>query len=185
MTDAWAAIVAAIAAGVFGIGGTFAGIYVGRRGVTDQAVVEHGQWLRGQRQEAYLLLLDAWDAAVRDAKGIVETWDERERWMDDHGETENFHQAIAMAVDAIETPLRKPLERAHLLGPEAVENAVEDMANHVEELREYLDQQADASYPFDRQWARWPVLETAGQRCRMKLVAAAKGALRPSPTPGG
>ncbi|WP_345656587.1 hypothetical protein [Streptomyces siamensis] len=48
MSEAWAAIIAAVAAGVFGIAGILTGIVAGRRQTVDQATVEHGQWLRGQ-----------------------------------------------------------------------------------------------------------------------------------------
>ncbi|MFF7335412.1 hypothetical protein [Streptomyces sp. NPDC008150] len=61
MNEAWAAIIAAVAAGVFGIAGILLGIVVGRRQTVDQATVEHGQWLRGQRQQAYADVLTKWD----------------------------------------------------------------------------------------------------------------------------
>ncbi|MEU9900749.1 hypothetical protein ACIBCS_36155 [Streptomyces phaeochromogenes] len=67
MNEAWAAVVA-VAAGVFALAG---GYYGSRR----QADVEHGQWQRGQRQEAYLALLDAWDAAMRKLTDIAADWD--------------------------------------------------------------------------------------------------------------
>lgn len=57
MGEQWATIMAAVIA----VCGVPVGILVGRWQVTDQAAVEHGQWLRGQRQEAYIALLDAWD----------------------------------------------------------------------------------------------------------------------------
>ncbi|MFE2821919.1 hypothetical protein [Streptomyces sp. NPDC059271] len=68
MSEAWAAIIAAVAAGFFGIGGILTGIIVGRRQTTDQATVEHGQWLRGQRQAAYTEALAAWDAFEAEAE---------------------------------------------------------------------------------------------------------------------
>ncbi|MFB7337513.1 hypothetical protein ACFC00_38790 [Streptomyces adustus] len=63
MTEAWGAVVAAVAAGVFGIAGAFMGLYVGRRQTIDQADVEHGHWLRGQRCEAYVAYLSAYEDA--------------------------------------------------------------------------------------------------------------------------
>ncbi|WP_367324743.1 hypothetical protein [Streptomyces sp. HUAS ZL42] len=48
MGEQWGTVVAAL----IGVGGVFGGIFLGRRQVTDQAAVEHGQWLRGQRREA-------------------------------------------------------------------------------------------------------------------------------------
>lgn len=64
MTEGWGMIVAAA---VTVIGMVTAGVIAfraGRRQVTDQAAVEHGQWLRGQRQQAYAEFLTAWDQAV-------------------------------------------------------------------------------------------------------------------------
>ena len=52
--------------------GVLAGIYVGRWQVTHQARVEHGQWLRGQRQEAYVALLGVWDTCVKDFQEMVD-----------------------------------------------------------------------------------------------------------------
>ncbi|MFF7329700.1 hypothetical protein [Streptomyces sp. NPDC008150] len=68
MTEAWAAIIAAIAGGVLGIGGTLAGVVTSRRQTVDQATVEHGQWLRGQRQTAYTETLAAWDTFLGEAQ---------------------------------------------------------------------------------------------------------------------
>lgn len=59
MSESWGMLAAAIAAGLLGIGGVLLGLVVGRRQVSDQAQVEHGQWLRGQRMEAYLEFLRA------------------------------------------------------------------------------------------------------------------------------
>ncbi|MFJ6691658.1 hypothetical protein [Streptomyces sp. NPDC091294] len=66
MDQGWAAVVAAIAAGVFGITGALCGIVVGRRQAADQATVEHGHWLREQRLQAYTDLLAAWDETVHE-----------------------------------------------------------------------------------------------------------------------
>lgn len=75
MSEAWAAIVAAVAAGLFGIGGILTGIIVGRRQTTDQATVEHGQWLRGQRQTAYTEALAAWDVFEVEAEAFWERYE--------------------------------------------------------------------------------------------------------------
>ncbi|MEV6379027.1 hypothetical protein AB0M31_06345 [Streptomyces sp. NPDC051773] len=73
MNEAWGAVVAAAAAGVFGVGGVLAGIYVGRRQTTDQAQVEHEQWLRGQRREAYIAFLAVFDRANKQVDEVTES----------------------------------------------------------------------------------------------------------------
>ncbi|MBQ0850369.1 hypothetical protein J8N05_19470 [Streptomyces sp. BH-SS-21] len=77
MSDAWAAVIAAVAAGVFGIAGAFAGLFVGHRQTAGEAHVEHRQWLRDQRQQAYLQLYNAWDAAIKDLRAYQFEWPDR------------------------------------------------------------------------------------------------------------
>lgn len=55
---------ATVVAAFIGVVGGLAGVYIGRWQVRAEAVVEHEQWLRGQRREAYTALLAAWDASV-------------------------------------------------------------------------------------------------------------------------
>lgn len=82
MDQGWAAIWAGIAALVgAGVGGGFAvwGAAIGgrkaveaaRQQVKDQAVTEHGHWLREQRQEAYLAFLRTLDGILT-ASGMVD-----------------------------------------------------------------------------------------------------------------
>lgn len=66
MDQGWAALIAAIAAGIFVLGGAWIGFLGGRRQTADQAAVEHAQWLRGQRQEAYIKFLEEWERALAD-----------------------------------------------------------------------------------------------------------------------
>ncbi|GEK04453.1 hypothetical protein [Streptomyces sp. 1-11] len=77
------AVVAAIAAGVFGIAGALTSILVGRRQTTDQAAVEYGQRLRGQRQEAFANYFKAWDKTHQQFEDIAEN-------IDEHTSRENF-----------------------------------------------------------------------------------------------
>ncbi|MFG2125363.1 hypothetical protein [Streptomyces sp. NPDC048710] len=63
-----------------GLAGTFGVAYVGyhgtRRQTADQASIEHGQWLRGRRQEGYTALFPAWDAAGKELRDFQWGWEE-------------------------------------------------------------------------------------------------------------
>lgn len=184
MSSEWAAVVAAAAAGVFGIGGTLAGMLVGRRHVTDQATVEHGQWLRGQRQEAYVLFLDRWDAAVDALQEIAAGWDERERRMGEYGQDDEFQDAIAAAAAVAADVVTAPLERAYLLGPGPVEAAVEAADTALDELSAFLIRKAGSSGSNGGDWSPWLSLLTQAQNARRQFVQAAKHTLQEAPRPG-
>lgn len=76
MDQGWAAIIAAIVAGAAALGGIGIGLIVGRRQLADQTAVEHGQWLRSQRQEAYLAFLDEFDRIMATGHEFWEGIDE-------------------------------------------------------------------------------------------------------------
>lgn len=181
MSSEWAAVVAAVAAGVFGIGGTLAGMLVGRRQVTDQAKVEHGQWLRGQRQEAYVLFLDRWDAAVHALEETVASWDDRMQWLDQHGgDIHEFEEALVAAAAGVTAPL----ERAYLLGPGPVEAAVEAAGTALHKLSDFLMRTAGSSGSSGGDWSQWLSLLTQAQGARRQFVQAAKHTLQAAPRPG-
>jgi hypothetical protein len=186
VNEPWAAIVAAIAAGFFGIGGTFAGLYVGRRQTTDQADVEHGQWLRGQRQEAYLNLLEAWDDAMQEIDSIVYAWEGQ--LYGDHDwrrQDDGFSGLINASVARVRKSLDRPLGRAHLLGPERVEAAVDGLRGAVDAVAVFLNGVAvkeDQAGPED--WEPWEGVLSGAQEARQGLVAAAKAVLDTAPRPG-
>lgn len=71
MTEAWGIVIAAIIA----VAGTVVGYFAGRRQVRDQALVEHEQWLRAQRQEAYYTFLTEFDEVVSEALRICDRAD--------------------------------------------------------------------------------------------------------------
>ncbi|MFD3381299.1 MULTISPECIES: hypothetical protein [unclassified Streptomyces] len=182
MNEAWAAVVAAVAAGVFALAG---GYYGSRRQTTDQADVEHGQWQRGQRQEAYLALLDAWDAAVRRLTDLAGDWEHQL-----YGEAEQragaeFSDVIAARTGRITADLKRPMERVHLLGPPTVEDAVAGLRTAIEPVAEHLVRMAvkeDRAAPED--WEPWDSLLEQAESARAVLAAEAKAAQRVSPRPG-
>ena len=117
--------VGVIATGVFGIAGTLAGMYVGRRQMTDQAQVEHGQWLRGQRQEAYVQFLNAWEEALTQYRGDAEDWYSQTAeipFYEGDGE-DAMLESVANDTQQALARVQPFLERVQILGPNRVEQA--------------------------------------------------------------
>ncbi|CAM5553100.1 hypothetical protein SBADM41S_11256 [Streptomyces badius] len=88
------------------------GFRAGRQQVKDQAQVEHEQWLRGQRQEAYADFLAAWDAAYAALKQEVTRTAEHWETMATHDldvdfDEDDLEHAHAVAVVAMR-PMRRP-----------------------------------------------------------------------------
>ncbi|MCX4451590.1 hypothetical protein [Streptomyces sp. NBC_01789] len=124
MWEQWGTVVAAL----IGFGGVFVGLLIGRRQVTDQAKVEHEQWLRGQRQEAYTRLLDDWETAVRAMNEVIDD-EERHRRAEERGH--DWDTEIVPAIrEAVAQPWRqvwRSVERVELLGPPAAVRAAFNM----------------------------------------------------------
>ncbi|MFD7403332.1 hypothetical protein ACFV7R_11795 [Streptomyces sp. NPDC059866] len=184
MNEAWAAIIAAIAAGVFGIGGAYVGLIAGRRQTADQAHVEHGQWLRGQRQEAYLAFLDAWDAAIRDLQQFQNGWDDMVQEAREYGELPGPSETAEEKLTEVWTAVRVRLERAELLGPQAVDLAVRGIEDAFRQLREELMEQADREPPW-ADWERWNRVLGKAFVARGNFQVAAMQTLRTPPSPVG
>ncbi|QIY60391.1 hypothetical protein HEP85_38565 [Streptomyces sp. RPA4-2] len=136
MNEAWGAVVAAVAAGVFGVGGALLGIYVGRKQTTDQAHVEHEQWLRGQRREAYIAYLASWDEVhtklfdiMRDLPILLDpaTY-----------ENDEFEEFFTTTVDPPFGGMLRAMETVELLGPERVVSAARKASDGILELRMFL-----------------------------------------------
>ncbi|MFI0243049.1 hypothetical protein [Streptomyces sp. NPDC016845] len=124
MSESWGTVAAAVAAGLLGIGGVLLGLIVGRRQVSDQAQVEHGQWLRGQRVEAYLELLRAWDTALSAIGDLQEDWDqERDATIENVGAgglAERMRELVVERVNAPLTDAQGAAERVLLVAPPPV-----------------------------------------------------------------
>ncbi|MEU2489614.1 hypothetical protein ACN6K8_001555 [[Kitasatospora] papulosa] len=118
--------------GSIGLVGVLAGIYVGRWQVTHQARVEHGQWLRAQRQEAQLALLDAWVTCMTQFQEMVD----RDQVQVEHHMAETYEgdgwaaseDRIWRQTESLSQPARNALERVELLGPENVDTACSQLA---------------------------------------------------------
>jgi hypothetical protein len=182
MGEQWATLVAAS----IGVLGVLAGIYVGRRQTIDQARIEHGQWLRGQRQEAYVALLDAWDTRVKEFQEMVddtrvaiyyhliETY-EGDVW-------EESEQSIWSRTNAISRPAQRAIERVELLGPKGVDEACSQLARALKTLGEATRVKAGTE--------TWPDLTVCGkaweqaEAARAVFLVTSRSATRTAPAPG-
>ncbi|MEH0402873.1 hypothetical protein ACFY7V_03540 [[Kitasatospora] papulosa] len=124
MWEQWGTVVGAL----IGFGGLFVGLLVGRRQVTDQARVEHEQWLRGQRQEAYAQLLDAWETAMRGMNDVVDDSERHEQAeMRGHDWDTEIVPAIRESIVEPWQAVWRSVERVELLGPPGAVRAVFQM----------------------------------------------------------
>ncbi|MDH6544949.1 hypothetical protein [Streptomyces sp. SPB4] len=171
--------------GGIGLIGVLAGIYVGRWQVTHQARVEHGQWLRGQRQEAYVALLGAWDSCVKEfqemvgdmavqlARHLVEQYS-GDGWA---AHEEELWSQIATACE----PVRRKLERVELLGPDEVDRACGQLSAALAELERATSLRANS--------ARWPDMTSCeeawarAETARTAFLSACRVATRSAPAP--
>jgi hypothetical protein len=181
MTEAWGVVIAALIAGASGL----IGLAVGRRQVTDEAQVEHAQWLRGQRQEAYAAFLSAWDAAYAGLTQVVADFTEQWEAMEAHGvdasdvDEGNLEHARDLAVQAMR-PVRAVQEQVLLLGPEAVDHAVERMARALSTLElAFVDHLAPIVHP--RPAVRWSGAVHEMEAARGEMFAIMRSEVRSAP----
>ncbi|MGW6570066.1 hypothetical protein [Streptomyces sp. NPDC054975] len=132
MDQGWAAVIAAGVAAVVALFGAFIGVWVGRRTVRDQAHVEHGQWLRGQRQETYVVFLAAWDQAQAKFSDFVGRLGE---WHTFPGGTlDEVTDLASEELHATVEGIRRAAEPLHLVGPDEVDQRVFAMLAAAEEV---------------------------------------------------
>ncbi|MFJ3545456.1 hypothetical protein ACIPQH_25210 [Streptomyces rubiginosohelvolus] len=176
MWEQWGTVVGAL----IGFGGLFVGLLVGRRQVTDEAKVEHEQWLRGQRQEAYAQLLDAWDTGWRATRDVVEhpeKHDEAEARGWNWGE--DIIPAIIREVSPPWEPFWRAVERVELLGPQSAVGAAEGLRRAAEEAEA-------AALDFTGMWPnrdRFEAAKVAALAARRKAVTAVGAVLQEAPSP--
>ncbi|MFE7614311.1 hypothetical protein [Streptomyces sp. NPDC057496] len=176
MKDQWATIVAAL----IGFAGLFVGLILGRRQVTDQAQVEHGQWLRAQRQEAYVQLLDSWETAVRTSEDIVD--DDSPQRAEEEGFDwgEDIQPSIDRRVTEAWEPVWRAVERVELIGPDAV-------AESARRLRTAGQAITAGLLDFSVEWPPREQVEAAvreGRAVRQLTVGAAAEVMQTAPKPG-
>ncbi|WP_030984059.1 hypothetical protein [Streptomyces sp. NRRL WC-3744] len=185
MTEAWGAVVAALIAGIVAVAGSFIGVYVGRRQVRDEAQIEHEQWLRGQRQEAYAAFLAEWDKAYLGMRHEVARLTEQWEAMEDHGldisaEEQDLEHAREFA-ERLMQPIREVLERVLLLGPDVVDEAAERMGQALDVLRAaFVDHLAPIAQP--RPAVRWPEAVRRMEEARERMISVMRAEVRSAPT---
>ncbi|MFJ9634467.1 hypothetical protein ACIRU8_42920 [Streptomyces sp. NPDC101175] len=180
MNELWIAVLPTIAAGTFGIVGTLAG----RRQTTDEAAVEHEQWLRGQRQTAYLEALDAMDVALHEFGTLRREWgDLFEHAVAGGGGEEGFYVHVVNRLDSIGRALEKPLERARLLGPEEVDVHLQVASKAYAALNRYVTRQLDETTP-DTGWTRWDGIHNTAREERAAVMVACQKKLQTPARPG-
>ncbi|MFJ4895029.1 hypothetical protein ACIP5U_34320 [Streptomyces sp. NPDC088788] len=185
MNEAWAAIIAAIAAGVFGIGGVFAGVIVGRRQTADQARIEHGHWLREQRLQAYNGLILVWNDIINDLRAYENAWDEEVEAYQEHGGPLSLSVLAGRKTDEALRTLRPAVERVELLGPPtASSEPIETLWNAWRAMAAVLEEQASAE-PYTTLYDAWQRALTKALIARGTFHVAASEVLRTPPSPKG
>ncbi|WP_237536364.1 hypothetical protein [Streptomyces sp. SID5785] len=131
MSEQWGNVVAALIAAVAAL----VGVRMGLRQVADGAHIEHEQWLRGQRQEAYVVHLDAVDHARAQLADIINSADRYEEATNEGHEWSDIGEDIDRCGEEICNSVRKLLERVYLLGPEKVHAAAVELDHRLTELK--------------------------------------------------
>lgn len=182
MDEGWAAVVAAVVAGGVGIGGTLLGTVVGRKQTTDQAHVEHRQWLRGQRQSTYLALLETWDGIVDEMVAMQNSWDGRvQEWQEAAVGPHPGEQADE-ALHAAGARLRHATEQVDLLGPRSVDEALTELKDAFVGCRDEIRNQSVRQPQWVNREA-WEAKLTRATAARRNFHAAAIKTLRTAPGP--
>ena len=189
MSNTAATILTAIAGGLFTLGTATIGYRGGRRQTTDQAGVEHGQWLRGQRQEAYVQFLEQWEKALTEYKEMEDPISSAPYDPERSSYPGNFDEAEYNAYyGATQKPLddvRPFLERVIILGPAQVERAADVLNTTLVEIRQTLLRELADSPEASSQWRDFREAVSRAPEQRQMFVKAARDAMRTAPRPGG
>ncbi|MFF8840482.1 hypothetical protein [Streptomyces sp. NPDC015130] len=181
MDQGWAAVIAAGVAGIVALIGAFIGVWLGRRTIQDQAQVEHEQWLRGQRQEAYLTLLAEWDKAVPRFKEHQLCDEDLANIANGNLEDDAADGMEVLAVALVE-PVVLAAERVHMLGPDLVDTTARAMANTAVDLANSLVTQY-APPQGEAPWGAFQAAMNVTIDRRQAFVTAARKAMQTAPTP--
>ncbi|WP_030618196.1 hypothetical protein [Streptomyces fulvoviolaceus] len=180
MTDGWGTVIATVIPAAAG----FIGIAVGRATTRDQATVEHKQWLRGQRQEAYVEFLAVWDRALGE---LVDKLDSLNRWdslMDDwEGDPESAREDIYEAVAAIPARVKTPRERVLLLGPDGVDDLADNMLANITAMHTALLEHLNEELGLAAARVRFEEAHGRGLENRGEWLNRVKDVLRAAPKP--
>ncbi|MFI5887672.1 hypothetical protein [Streptomyces sp. NPDC051554] len=154
MSDQWPIILTA----ALGLTSTFGLAFLQHRENRGQSVgqasIEHGQWLRGRRQEAYTALFPAWDAAVKDLRAFQYRWEETLEHQAEVGEGFLPWYLVEKKADEVLAALRPHIELCELLGPQGVNEAAEGLYEAFRRLRQVMEEQAQRE-PSVVVWETW------------------------------
>ncbi|GGU02648.1 hypothetical protein GCM10010256_73320 [Streptomyces coeruleorubidus] len=180
MTDGWGTVTASV---VTIIGTIVVGVLAyraGRAQVSDQARVEHGQWLRGQRQDAYVTFLTAWDQVVKSLKDEVKAIGESQQ-ATSTTERERLMEAAGERVLYAPAPVRGPAEQVLLLGPDNVADAAGRMVDHLDGMQTAaLNRILGASEPTS---TAFHGAQQVALRHRREFLTLVRAVLRTPPAP--
>ncbi|WP_326757419.1 hypothetical protein OHB35_00595 [Streptomyces phaeochromogenes] len=142
MDEGFAAVIAGLAGAIGGASGAaFGAVATARamaRQVRDQATTEHGQWIRDQRMQAYLTLMQEWDAAHKRLKNI---WTQAEdAYYQDlnhilQGDIGEIFNVFLDQLEEATAPTTTAFERVAMLGPSEVDNAALELEQALQRLR--------------------------------------------------
>ncbi|MFC8669018.1 hypothetical protein [Streptomyces sp. NPDC057199] len=180
MTDGWGTIVAALIA----VAAAFMGIVVGRATTKDQAAVEHEQWLRGQRQEAYVEFLAVWDRGLEELLDHLHTLNNWNSLMDDwEGDPESAREQTYESVAAIPATVKAPRERVLLLGPDDVDGLADSMLTDIIGMHNALLEHLGETLVLASARQRFQEAYERGVENRDEWLRRVKGVLRTAPKP--
>jgi hypothetical protein len=150
MSDQWPLFLTA----ALGLAGTFGVSYLSYRGGRRQAGIEHGQWLRGRRQEAYTALFPAWDAAVKDLDEFQYGWASLLERQGSEGDASRRWLLVEQKAGEVYAALRPHIELCELLGPQKVNQCAEGLHQAFRRLRQVMEDQAQQE-PSVVVWETW------------------------------
>lgn len=143
--------------------------------VRKAANAEHGQWLRNERQKTYVELLAVWDELVVKNEARVLSDDDIE-YLDRGSSWLEAEESVTEGMRRDRAPFQRVAERAQMLGPDTVEQAVDAMLDSLRALEAAIT----AQYNSSSRSAFWEVQNQA-KESRSAFLATSKSALRPTP----
>ncbi|MFF9378130.1 hypothetical protein ACF1BB_26800 [Streptomyces griseoluteus] len=184
MSEAAATIFTAIAGGLFALAVAYIGYRAGQRQTADQATVEHGQWLRGQRQQAYLAFVDTWDTTVDSLQRLQRSWESQVGEYQQGDRLDEPTEEPSRLLRDARRAVRRDLERVELLGPQRIDVAVRAMEDAFREMLDVIAAQmaTGATCPH---WDEWNPVTVRANTARLNFYAAAIRTLRQPPSPEG
>jgi hypothetical protein len=184
MSGTAATIFTAIAGGLFALAVACIGYRAGQRQTTDQTTVEHGQWLRGQRQQAYVAFVDTWDTTVDSLQRLQQSWEPRVREYQQGDRLDDWTEESSRLLGDAWRAVRRDLERVELLGPQRIDAAVRAMVDAFREMREVIATQMSTGATCPH-WDEWNSVTVRANTARFNFHAAAIRTLRQPPSPEG